>query len=152
MLMLFSFSVVSNSFQPLKLQHTRLPCPSPSSGVAQTDVHWVNDAIQPSCPLSAPSPSAINLSQHQGLFQCVSSSYQVAKVLGLQLRHQSFQWIPGLLSFKIDWFDLLAVLGTLKSLLQHHRLKATVCHCFPIYLPWSDVTGCHDLCFLKVEF
>ena len=59
----------------------------------QTHVHWVGDAIQPSHPLSSPSPPAFNLSQHQGLFQWVSSSHQVAKVLELQLQHQSFQWI-----------------------------------------------------------
>ena len=57
----------------------------------QTHVHWVGDAIQPSHPLSAPSP-IFNLSQHQGLFKWVSSSHQVAKVLELQLQHQSFQW------------------------------------------------------------
>jgi len=56
---------------------------------AQTHVHWVDDAIQPSHPLSLPSPSAFNLSQHHGLFQRVGSSNQVAKVLELQ--HQSFQ-------------------------------------------------------------
>ena len=60
---------------------------------AQTHVHWVSDAIQPSHPLSSPSPPALNLSQHQGLFQWVSSSHQVAKVLEFQLQHQSFQWI-----------------------------------------------------------
>ena len=59
----------------------------------QTHVHWVSDAMQPSHPLSSPSPPALNLSQHQGLFQWVSSSHQVAKVLELQLQHQSFQWI-----------------------------------------------------------
>ena len=71
---------------------------------AQTHVHWVGDAIQPSHPLSSPSPPALILSQHEGLFQWVSSSHQVAKVLELQLQHQSFQWI--LISFRIDWFDL----------------------------------------------
>ena len=69
------------------LVHHQLP------ELAQTHVHWVSDAIQPSHPLSTPSPSAFNLSQHQGLFQWVSSSHQVAKVLELQLQHQSFQWI-----------------------------------------------------------
>ena len=59
----------------------------------QTHVHRVSDAIQPSHPLSSPSPPAFNLSQHQGLFQWVSSSHQVAKVLEFQLQHQSFQWI-----------------------------------------------------------
>ena len=59
----------------------------------QTHVHRVGDAIQPSHPLSSPSP-APNPSQHQGLFQWVSSSHQVAKVLEFQLQHQSFQWTP----------------------------------------------------------
>ena len=59
--------------------------------LVQTHVHQVDDAIQPSHPLLPPSPPAFNLSQHQGLFQWVSSSHQVAKVLELQLQHQSFQ-------------------------------------------------------------
>ena len=59
--------------------------------LAQTHICWVGDAIQPSHPLSSP-PSTFSLSQHQGLFQGVSSSHQVAKVLGFQLQHQSFQW------------------------------------------------------------
>ena len=66
--------------------------------LTQTHVHWVSDAIQPSHPLSSPSPPALNLSQHQGLFQWVSSSHQVAKVLELQLQHQSFQWV-----FRVDF-------------------------------------------------
>ena len=60
----------------------------------QTPVHRVSDAIQPSHPLSSPSPPAPNPSQHQGLFQWVNSSHEVAKVLELQLQHQSFQWTP----------------------------------------------------------
>ena len=59
----------------------------------QTHVHWVGDAIQPSNPLSPSSPPALNLSQHQGLFQWVSSLHQVAKVLEFQLQHQSFQYL-----------------------------------------------------------
>ena len=59
----------------------------------QTHVHRVGDAVQPSHPLSSPSPPAFNLSQHQGLFRWVSSSHQVAKVLEFQLQHQSFPWI-----------------------------------------------------------
>ena len=61
--------------------------------LAQTQVHRVGDAIQPSYPLSSPSPPVFNLSQHQGLFQWVSSLHHVAKVLEFQLQHQSFQWI-----------------------------------------------------------
>ena len=60
-------------------------------------IHWVGDAIQPSHPLSFPSPSAFNISKHQGLFQWVDSSHQVAKLLELQLQHQSFQWM-----FRVD--------------------------------------------------
>ena len=92
----------------------------------QTHVHWVSDAIQPSYPLSSPSPPALNLSQHQGLFKWVSSPHKVAKVLEFQLQHQSFQWTPGLISFRMDWLDLLAVQGALKSLLQHHSSKASI--------------------------
>ena len=66
--------------------------------LAQTHLHWVSGAIQPSHSLSAPSPPAFDLSQHQGLFQWVSSSHQVTKVLELQLQHQSFQWI-----FRVDF-------------------------------------------------
>jgi len=60
---------------------------------AQTYVTWVGDAIQPSHPLLPPSPPALSLSQHQGVFQWVGSSHQVAKVLEFQLQYQSFQWI-----------------------------------------------------------
>ena len=94
--------------------------------LTHTHVHWVGDAIQPSHPLSAPSPLACYLSQHQGLFQWVSSSHQVAKVLEFQLQYQSFQWIFRLISFRMDWLDLLAVQGTLESLLQHHSSKASL--------------------------
>ena len=87
----------------------------------QTHVHWVDDAIQPSHPLLSPSPPAFNLSQHQGLFKWVSSSHQVAKILDFQLQHQS-----RLISFRMDWLDLLVVQGTLKSLLQHHSSKASI--------------------------
>ena len=99
----------------------------------QTHVHRVGDAIQPSHPLLSPSPPALNLSQHQGLFKWVSSSHKVAKVLGFQLQHQSFQH-PGLISFRMDWLDLLAVQGTLKSLLQHHSSKASILRCSTFFI------------------
>ena len=91
---------------------------------AQTHVHQVSDTTQPSQPLLPPSPLALNLSQHQSLFQWISSLHQVTKVLELQLQHQSCQWI--FISFRIDWFDHLVVQGTLKNLLQHHSLKALI--------------------------
>ena len=92
---------------------------------AQTHVHWVSDAIQPSHPLLSPSPPTFSLAQHQGLFQWVGSSHQVAKVLQLWPQHQSNEY-SGFISFRIDWFDLLAVQGTFKSLLQHCSSKASI--------------------------
>ena len=92
----------------------------------QTHVHWVGDAIQPSYPLSSPSPLTFNLSQHQGLFKWVISLHQVAKVLEFQLQHQSFQWTLWTDLLRMDWLDLVAVQGTLKSLLQHHSSKASI--------------------------
>ena len=75
------------------LKHARLSYLSATPEFAQTHVHPVDDAIQPSHPLSSPSPPAPNPSQHQSLFQWVNSSHEVAKVLEFQLQHQSFQWI-----------------------------------------------------------
>ena len=95
----------------------------------QIHVHWVGDTIQPSHPLSSPSPPAPKPSQHQGLFQWVSSSHQVAKGLEFQLQHQPSNEYSGLISFRIGWFDLLAVQRTLKSLLQHHNSKASILWC-----------------------
>ena len=91
----------------------------------QTHVHQVGDAIQPSYPLTSPSPPALSLSQHQGLFKWVSSSHQVAKLSQLHLQHQS-SWYSRLISFRMDLLDLLAVQGTVKSLLQYHSSKASV--------------------------
>ena len=91
---------------------------------AQTHVHWIADAIQPSPPLSTPSPLALNLSQHQGLFQWVGSLHQVAKVFNFHISPSNEY--SGLISFRIDWFDLLAVQGTLKSILQHYISKALI--------------------------
>ena len=76
----FSRSVVSYSLQPNGLQHARLPVHHQLPELTQTHVYWAGDAIQSSHPLSSPSPPAFNLSQHQRLFQWVSSSHQVAKV------------------------------------------------------------------------
>ena len=94
----------------------------------QTHVHQVGDAVQPFHPLSSPSPTAPSPSQHQSLFQWVNSSHEVVKVLEFQLQHQCFQ-SPGLISFRMDWLDLLAVQGTHKSPLQHHSSKASLLQC-----------------------
>ena len=91
----------------------------------QTHVHRVTDAIQPSHPLSSPSPPASNPSQHQSLFQWVNTSHEVAKVLEFSFSIIPSKEIPGLISFRMDWWDLLAVQGTPKRLLQHHSSKQT---------------------------
>ena len=103
--LLFSCSVLSSLLQPHGLQHTRLPCPSHLLELAQTHVHWVSDSIQPSHPLSSPSPHAVNLSHHQGLFQWVGSLHQVAKVLELQ--HPSNKH-SGLISFRTGFISMLS--------------------------------------------
>ena len=79
-------------WDPMNRSTPGLPVHHQLPEFTQTHVHWVSDAIQPSHPLSSPSPPAFNLSQHQGLVKWVSSLHQVAKVLEFQLQHQSFQW------------------------------------------------------------
>ena len=106
------------------------PVHYPLPELAQTHVYLVSDAIQPSHSLSFPSPPAFNLPQHQGLFQWVSSSHQVApKYWSFSFNISPSNEYSGLISFRIDWFDLLAVQGTLKSLLQHHSSNASVFQC-----------------------
>ena len=122
----FSCSVMSDSLLPHGLQHARLPCPSPTPRVYSN-----------SCPLSqwchltissfvVPSPPAFNLSQHQGLFQRVSSWHQVAKILEISFSISPSNEYSGLISFRIDWLDLLAVQGTLNNLLQHLSSKTSI--------------------------
>ena len=120
----FSHSVMSNSLQPHGLQHTRLPCPSPSPGCSNSC---------PSHPLSPPSPPALNLSQHQGLFQWVGSSHQVAQVLELQ--HQSFWWI-----FRVDFLNPKVHLNKFSFSKASNHPKCT----FSAYWkPWSVGTWAH---------
>ena len=102
--------------------------------LAQIHVHRVSDAIQPSHPLLSPSPPAFNLSQHQGLFQEVSSSHQVAKVLEFSFSISPSNKHSGLIFFRIDWFDLFAVQGILKNFLQHHSSKASILQCLAFFM------------------
>ena len=129
-LLLFGHSVVSDSLRPHGLQHARLLCPSPTPELAQTHVHWVSDAIQPSHLLLSPSPPAFNLSQHQGLFNRI----RYPKYWNLRFSISPSNECSGLISFRIDWFDLLAVQGTLKSLLQYHSLKASILWCSVFFM------------------
>ena len=94
---------------------------------AQTHVHWVSEAIQPSHPLLSPSPPAFTISQHQGLSSESALSIRWPKCWSFNINLSNDY--SGLISLRIDWFGLLAVQGTLKSLLQYHSLKASVlCH------------------------
>ena len=92
----------------------------------QTHVHGVGDAIQTSHPLSSRAPPVFNLSQLQGLFQWVRSSHQVAKFWAFRFSVCPSNEYSRLISFTIDWFELLAVQGTLKSFLQHRSSKASI--------------------------
>ena len=118
---------MSDSLRPHGQQHARPPCPSPTPRVYSNSCPlscWCHPTISSSvfpfssCPQSCPA---------SGLFKWVSSLYQVAKVLELQLQNQSYQWTPRTdLLYRMDWLDLLAVQGTLKNLLQHHSSKASI--------------------------
>ena len=110
---------MNHSMPGLPVHHQILEC-------TKTHVHRVSDAIQPSHPLSFPFLPAPNPSQHQSLFQWVSSSHEVAKYWSFSFSISPSKKHPGLISFRMDWLYLLAVQGTLKSLLQHHSSKASI--------------------------
>ena len=103
--------------------------------LVQTHVHWVSDAIQPSHhPLLSLSLPAFNLSQHQGLFQWVGFQIRWSNYWSFSFSISPSNEYSGLISFRIDWFDLLAIQGTLKSLLQHHSSKASVLQCSAFFM------------------
>ena len=101
---------MSNSLRPHESLYPRPPCPSSTPGVTQTHVHRVSDAIQPSHPLSSPSPPAPNPSQHQSLF-CI----RWPKYWSFSFSIIPSKEHPGPISFRMDWLDLLTVQGTLKK-------------------------------------
>ena len=141
-LLLFSHPAVSNSLWPRGLQHARPPCPSPSPGVcpSSSSLHWwchptISSSVIPfsSCLQSFPALRTFPMSHP------FTSDGQNT---GASAQHQFFQWIFGLISFRIDWLDLLAVQGTLKSLLQHHNSKASILQCsafFMVQLSHPDI-------------
>ena len=100
----------------------------------QTHVHWVGDAIQTSYPLLSPSPPAFNVSQHQGLFKWVSSRVRWPNYWSFSFNTKPSSEYQGLISFRMDWLDLLAVQGTLKSLLQHHSSKTSIFQCSAFFI------------------
>ena len=117
---------MSDSSRPHESQQARPPCPSPTPEFTQTYINRVSDAIQPSHPLSAPSPPAPNPSQHQTLFQWSTLRMRWPKYWSFSFSIIPSKEIPGLISFRMDWLDLLAFQGTLKNLLQHHSSKSSI--------------------------
>ena len=125
----FSCSVVSDSFWPYGLQHAGLPVHHQLPEFTQTHVHWIGDAIQPSHPLSSPSPPSIRVFSNESVLhirwpKCCSFSFSISP---------SNEY-SRLISFRIDWFDLLAVQGTLKSLLQYHSSKVSILRCSAFFI------------------
>ena len=112
--------------KPMNCSNPGLPVHHQLPQSTQTHVYWVGDAIQPSHPLLSPSPPALSLSHHQGLFKWVSSSHWWPKYWSFSFINSSSNEHPGLISFRMDWLDLLAVQGTLKSLFQYHSSKASI--------------------------
>ena len=121
---------------------------------AQVHVLWITDAIQLTHHLSPSFPSAFSLSQGQGLFQWVGSLHQGPKYWSFRIS-PSIEY-SGLVSFRIAWFDLLGVQGTLKSLLKHKSLKASVLWCpalTPVHEYWKDHSLHYmDLCWQSDVF
>ena len=117
---------MSNSLWPHEWQHTRLPCPSLSPTVCSNACPFGQWCHPTSLSSVVPFSSCLQSLPASVSFPMSLPSCQVAKILELQLQHQSFQEIFRIDFFRIDWFDLLAVQGTLKSLLQHHKPKASI--------------------------
>ena len=141
------FSSVTQSCPTLRdpMNHSTpgLPVYHQLPELIQTHVHWVGDAIQPPHPLSSPTPLTFNHSQHQGLFKWVSSFIRWPKYWHFSFNISPSNGHSGLIFFRMEWLDLLAVQETLKSLLQHQSSKASVPQCsdfFRVQLSHPSVT------------
>ena len=121
-------------FDPMDCSMPGLSVPHCLPKFSQVHVHCIGSAIHPSYLLTPSSPSALNLSQHQGLFQWVICYHQMTKILEFQLQHQSFQGVFGLIFLKTDWFDFLAVQGIFRSLFQLHSLKSSILRCSAFFM------------------
>ena len=137
----FSRSVVSDSLRPHESQHARPPCPSPTPGVHSDSVHRVSHAVQPSHPLSSPSPPALNPSQHQSLFQWVNSSHEVdistgVSALASVLPKKSQGWSP------LEWTGWISLKS--KGLSRVCSNTTVQKHQFFGTQPSSTLTSIHD--------
>ena len=121
----------------------------------QTHVHWVGDAIQPSHPLSSPSLLALNLSQHQVFSNESALLIRWAEYWSFSFNISPSSEQPRLISFRMDWLDLLALQGTLKSLLRHHSSKASILQCsafFIVQLSYPYVTTGKTIALTRQTF
>ena len=126
---------MSSSLPPRGLQHSRLPCTSPSPRGCSNSYPLSRWYIQPSYPLSSPSPPVLNHSQHQGSFPVSQPFASCGQSVGASALTSVLPMeYSGLTSFRINWFDLLVVQGTLKSLLQHHSSKASILRCSAFFM------------------
>ena len=123
---LFIRSVMSHSLWPHGLQQARLPCPSPPPGACSNTCALSRWCIQPSHPLSSPSFPALNLSHYRVFSNDLALTIMWPKYWSFSFSISPSKEYSRLISFKIDWFDLLAVHGTPKSLLQYHSSKASI--------------------------
>ena len=119
----FSCSVVSNSLRPHESQHARPPCPPPTHWDSCPSSRWCHPAISSSVIPFSSSPQSLPTSESFPMSQLFASGGQS---IGVSAFTSVLQWTPGLVSFRMDWLDLLAVQGTLKSLLQQHSSKASI--------------------------
>ena len=125
---------MSNSLRPMDCSMPGFPAHHQLTDLAQTHVYRLGDTIKPSHPLSSPSPPTFNLSQHQGLFQWVSSSHQVAKVLGASASASVFpmdilDWFP------LGWIGWISLKSKgLSRVLQHHSSKASILQCSAFFI------------------
>ena len=121
----------------------------------QAHVHWVGDAIQPSHPLLSPSPPAFNLSQHHGFSNESVLRIRWPKYWSFSFNISASNEYSELISFRMDWLDLLAVQGTLKSLLQQHSSKASILWCsdfFTVQLSHPYMTTGETLALTRWNF
>ena len=130
----FSRSVVSDSLRPYELQHARPPCPSPTPRVhsdSRPSSQWCHPAILSSHPLLLlpPIPPSIRVLSNESTLRMRGPKYWSFSFSIFPSKE-----IPGLISFRMDWLDLLAVQGTLKSLLQHHSSKASILWCSAFFI------------------
>ena len=135
MCMLSHFSCVQLCVTPMDCSTPGFPVLHYLLKFAHIHVHWVSDAIQPSHPLLSPSPPALNLSKHLSNLSNESAlPIRWPKYWSFSFSISPSNEYSGLISFRINWFDLLAVQGTLKNLLQHHTSKASILWCSAFFM------------------